>query len=162
MDNTNFIKSLIRFRLKPTDLIYSLIFNFKLFPFKTAIKIPIFIKFGVKYKNCHKGSIILTGDIYTGMVRLGLQDNPNAKKSNSIIILGNNSKLYLGSNLSIASGIKIFTGENAEIHFGNDGYCNANLSIQCNQMIHIGNDAFIGWDVSIRDTDGHPIFENGI
>ena len=41
----------------------SLYFNLKVFPLKTAIKLPILISYDTKIINIHKGSIIINSSI---------------------------------------------------------------------------------------------------
>lgn len=41
---------------------------------------------------------------------------------------------------------------------GNDFYANRNLTIQCEKQILFGDNDLLGWNVSVRDTDGHRIY----
>lgn len=44
------------------------------------------------------------------------------------------------------------------IQIGHNIYCNKNIMISCDKCIQIGNDVLMGWNVAIRDSDGHQIF----
>lgn len=41
---------------------------------------------------------------------------------------------------------------------GTNFNANKNFSIFCNKSISFGNDVLIGWNVSVRDNDGHNIY----
>lgn len=156
------IKNIIHPHKKPWDYAYSLYINIKCFPFSTAIKMPLLVRFGTKIRNCHRGSFVLTEGIEKGTIRIGFPGAAPANKTNTFIDFGNNSKIFLGDNNVIAMGVKIILFDNAEVHIGTNTYLNSNTSLQCEERIDIGRDVFVGWDVRIRDTDGHTIYENGI
>lgn len=50
--------------------------------------------------------------------------------------------------------------DNGELFIGNNFYCNKNCFISCNSLIRIGNDVLMGWNVNIRDSDGHALIRN--
>ena len=45
--------------------------------------------------------------------------------------------------------------------FGNNFVVNKNCSISCDSKITFGKDVLIGWNVIIRDSDGHKIIKDG-
>ena len=52
----------------------SLILNFRLFKFKTALKMPILVNKKTKVKGKKKGIIILPDVVTTGMIQIGFSD----------------------------------------------------------------------------------------
>lgn len=52
----------------------SLILNFRLFKFKTALKMPILVNKKTKVKGIKKGIIILPDVVTTGMIQIGFSD----------------------------------------------------------------------------------------
>ena len=57
---------------KILDLLKTIYFNFRVFPFKTAIKLPVLISRHIKTKNLHKGSIEINSDISRFMIKIGI------------------------------------------------------------------------------------------
>ncbi len=51
--------------------------------------------------------------------------------------------------------------DNGTLEIGSNFYCNKNCFISCSEGIRIGSDNLWGWNVSIRDSDGHTIIHNG-
>lgn len=134
----------------------TLYFNFKYLPFHLAIRLPIWVSRRVRIRK-GKGEIIINGNVYTGMIRIGLDsvgifDN---KKSRSIWqVYGKvifNGKCFLGH------GCKISVGQNASLSFGNNFHCSAETSISTVLNITIGADCLFSWDILIMDTDWHKI-----
>lgn len=160
-DKKESIKRLFFPHIKLRDRIYSFIVNLKLFPLSIAIKMPIYFRRDVKINKSYRGCIEFAGNIYKGMIKIGFSGASNARIENSFFYCDDKSKIYLGENISIARGAKIVVAQGGELHIGNDVYINSNSSIQSESRIDIGADTLIGWNVSIRDTDGHSIYENG-
>lgn len=160
--NKEKIKRMIFPHIKIRDRIYSFFINLKLFPFTTAIKMPIYFRRDVKINRYYRGCIKFTGNIHKGMVKIGFPGAINARIENSIFYCDDKSKIYLGENIEIARGAKIMVFDGGELHIGNNVYANSNFSAQSESKIEIEDDTLIGWNVSIRDTDGHNVFENGI
>ncbi len=48
------------------------------------------------------------------------------------------------------------------LKLGNNSSFNRYGSVSCNNKVTIGNDFLAGWNVSIRDSDNHRIWHNGI
>ena len=68
------------------------------------------------------------------------------------------SKLYIGDNVSLHSGVSLFLdADNATIKIGSNTFINRRTEILSQSKIVIGNDCAISWDVTITDTDYHTI-----
>ena len=59
----------------------------------------------------------------------------------------------------MAEGVNIFV-DGGVLKIGENFYSNRNLLIQCGENVAIGNNVLVGWNVSIRDTDGHLLADN--
>lgn len=136
----------------------TLYFNFRVFKFKDAIKLKIIIhphiKFGQLHKGCinppnsriqfgYKGSVHIPRNIY-GMISFD--------KSAKIVFKG---KATFGEACVIAVN-------HGYLEFGNNFVCNKNVNISCSNKIVFDDNVLVGWNVLIRDTDGHKLFKNGI
>lgn len=149
------LKLLSRVNLK------SIIFNFKYFPFKTAIKLPVLISNNI-YLHKTKGKIIINGPIKTALVQIGygkvgISDFKRARGVWQVF-----GEVVFNGRAFIMHGCKINVGENGQLIFGE----NFNMSTECalvaEKKITIGNNSGISWESLVMDTDFHHIFdENG-
>jgi acetyltransferase-like isoleucine patch superfamily enzyme len=66
-----------------------------------------------------------------------------------------NIALVVGQNCTL-DGVHFAFGENAHAEFGNY-CCFCNAVLLCELEIRIGNHVLLGWNVTIADTDFHPL-----
>lgn len=138
------------------SLIKIIYINFKVLPFKYAIKLPIWISYKTELISL-KGRFIFNSNIRTGMIRIGFDGAGTAKfKATSI---ENNGSIFLGENISIGGGCQICTvSENSELHIGSDVKITSESHIISSKKVIIGNRTIISWDTQIMDTDFHNIY----
>ena len=134
--------------------------NFKVFPFDVAKKLPIRVCWNVKLKILSRNCIQIKSYISNGMIRIGYSGTPFIPKQKSYIYMGKNSKLVFKGKCNFAEGINLYIN-NGELEIGDGVYINRNVQIQCEKNITIGNNSLIGWNVNIRDTDGHIVLCDG-
>lgn len=139
-------------------IIPTIYFNFHYLPFKSAIKLPIFL-----YKPrlvCCKGKIIISGGVKTGMIKLGRNrvslypdggiswDNRGIVEFKGICYIGRNSF--------------ISTGKKGHIVFGDKFVATNSLRVASYCGIEFGNHVLCGWECTFIDTDFHRLtMENG-
>ena len=58
--------------MKISDWMHTLYFNLKVFDFKTAIKLPVYVGSKIAIKNISKGCIIIPENIHRGMISIGV------------------------------------------------------------------------------------------
>lgn len=130
--------------------------NFHYFPFRTAIKTPVFICWRTKLITCG-GEVILPSKIWRGMISfgiydLGIQDSFYSRTlwelSGRLIVKGS-VHIGRGSGISVAKGATLILGENFVI--------TGRSHIVCQKMIQFGNGVLLSWDILIMDTDFHKI-----
>lgn len=135
----------------------TLLFNFKAFNWKMAIKMPVYISYKIKVKEV--GNIDIRCDnIYRGMIRIGFGGS---------FLLGENNKgfwknkghIIFEGKTSLGRGTVIVISETGMISFGNNFEGNANCMYNSNRLIQFGNECLVGWDTTIIDGDGHEIFD---
>lgn len=139
----------------------TVIFNFMVFPFKIALKLPIMIGYNVKVKNVYKNSVEIKSDISPFMIKINVAEGSRAinvtQKRNGYLNFGENGKLIFNGKASFSSG------NSMEIYgtmiFGKNFSCNKNCFISCNKKITIGDDNIFGWNVNVRDSDGHIVYD---
>lgn len=142
------------------DFVYSIYFNFKVLPFNIAIKTPLKVNHKMDLVKCYRGCIEIKGNIYRNMIKIGEVGADFIRKENCSFFCSKEGKLVFDGKATIAEGIKIFI-ENGIVKIGNNAYIGCNTAIQCQKGITIGENFLGGWNLCIRDTDGHPIKKNG-
>lgn len=148
---------------KILDLPKTIYFNFKVFPFKTAIKLPVLISRHIKTKNLHKGSIKINSDISRFMIKIGIGGSEgqigNEKgfwfiQKGAKIIFEGSAGFSKGNSIRVDSGC---------MHIGANFNSNSFCLYHCENKITIGDNVLIGCNVTIRDNDGgHTILYNGL
>lgn len=153
------MKTIIRI-IRQISFMKTLVFNFKYFSFKEAIRLPIFIyKHTLFYKT--KGNIkIKDVPIRTGMIKIGCHNlgTRDIKLERTIIEISGN--VIFHGKCNIGSGSHISVGSNGILTIGNNFSITGNSSIICVKSISFGNDCLISWDNLIMDTDFHKIYNS--
>lgn len=76
---------------------------------------------------------------------------------------GNNNKLIIGKDCYFERGCRmVFTANNGLIHIGNKTTMGLNSAVICHEKgnsIKIGDDVMMSINVIIRNSDGHPIYD---
>lgn len=136
----------------------TLYFNFHYFPFSQAIKLPVILK-KVRLISL-KGEVIIQSDkIKTGMVRIGgMGRNSWCQNPVSKLDFMGGRLIFYGECL-FTSGIHIRVHKDALLEIGNKVLSASNLNLLCYYHVKLGNSVKLGWDVTIMDTDYHPIVD---
>jgi acetyltransferase-like isoleucine patch superfamily enzyme len=138
----------------------TLILNFLVFPFKTAIRFPVLIGYDVKISRIYKNCITINSDISPFMIKINIVNGSDAinvaNKRNGYLTVGKNGKLIFNGKANFSSGnsMEIY----GTLIFGKNFSCNKNTFISCNKKIVIGDNNLFGWNVNIRDSDGHLVY----
>lgn len=157
------MKSLFKKILFLRNLPKTLYVNFKAFPFKIAWKFPVFCGVHTSIRGLKKGSIRLeTSNIKKVVVTLGLDAFKGTmlggkKHKHSYISFAAGSKLVCKGKCGFASGNTIVLSKNAELIMGSDFSSNVLCNFFVYKKVEFGDDCFCGWNVSVRDGDGHFI-----
>lgn len=135
-------------------------FNFRVFPFQVALKLPVLIAYNVKVKNTHKNCIQINSDIMRFMIKVNIDKgsdgvNPTLN-TNGYFDIRKKGKLVFQGNATFSSGISIRI-DKGTVDVGANFSCNKNCFIACSESITIGEDVLLGWNVNIRDSDGHSV-----
>lgn len=143
--------------------IKTIYFNFRCFDLKNAIIMPVIVSYKVKLIGIKRGCILIkTSDKKRFMIKIGFNGSFFVSNATSSLCIRENGKMVFNGNAVFGEGINIFLNGGV-LDIGNNFYANRNLLIQCEKKIKIGNDCLIGWNVSIRDTNGnHTVIKNGI
>lgn len=143
------------------DLPISIYVNYKCLPLEKARKLPIQVKWNTRIKNITRGSIdIDSKNLYRKMIRIGYQGGRFIHVGRTFIDIVNGGKLIFMGSAIIADGAAFFI-DGGTVLIGDNFYSNRNLQIHCEKKITIGHENLFGWNVAIRDNDGHPVFIDG-
>lgn len=139
----------------------TILFNFKVFPFKIAIKLPVLISSKVETPDLYKDCIIINSDISRFMIKINVNDGSNGincgNTESGYFSIKKEGRVIFNGKANFATGISIRV-DRGNLTFGKNFTANRNCFFSCTENIKIGNDVLVGWNVNIRDTDGHPIF----
>lgn len=155
------IRSIIRLS-KDVDIIRTIYWNFRFFPFEIARKAPLFLGYNVDIINAKGGKICINSDeIQRGMIKIGITPFPTfpSKGLRSMIRFQGNSTITFGKDVSLMKGCSLVATYGGKITFGNDILINQHLLIYCNSSIEICNHVRIGWRVQIYDTPVHCVID---
>lgn len=137
----------------------SLVINLRLFGM-AGIKIPILVANNVKCKGLRRGAIEIANPKPCSVI-LGFDGVQGIQAhKNGYLIIGKQGKILFKGTAFFASGISIRV-ERGLCSLGDKFSCNKNVFLSCSEGIDVGDDVLVGWDVSIRDSDGHRIIDNG-
>lgn len=140
--------------------IRSIYFNFKLFPFKQAVKMPILL-FGkcdinigqngkIKFDSIKNFASMIIGNSFTGLERY------NSRNSRTYISICGTINVS-GVKQAIGNGCKIVVDSGAELILGDHVVINNLTKIACQKKISIGDLSSISWECQIFDTNFHYI-----
>lgn len=139
------------------DLPKTLYVNFKGLEFKEAIKFPIKVSHKVKVGKLYRGCFKFNSPLKRSMVKLGYHGTTFISENKSYLSV-DNGVIVFSNDVTLGEGFSICV-ENGYIEFEEKFYANKNFQIQSEEKIIIGRNCLIGWNVSIRDTDGHNVYE---
>lgn len=138
------------------SLIPSIIFNFKILPFRQAIKLPIWV-YKIRLLS-HSGTIFIESDhIYPGMIQLGFPRC--ATYPNNGITLRNRGKVVFKGKCRIGNDCYIIVGKQGNLTIGDDFKANAGIKLVSECSITFGNHTRLGWGCIIMDTNFHPLYD---
>lgn len=139
-------------------------FNFKVLPVRQAIKLPYVVSFRVKLSGINRKNFLTNAKkLSTGSMRIGFGDSITSRRESpkSLLCVKCGGMIQVGKNLGLSQGCVICVN-NAKLVIGNKFRCNYSTTIDCSDTdIEIGNNVVFGWNVTIKNSDGHYVLENG-
>lgn len=138
--------------------------NFICFNLKTAIHLPIFIDYKTRVKGLYKGCITIKAKPKFALIKYawGHGSYGNMCNSKSYIIFNGKGKIIFEGNAQFAMGATLRTDKNGIISFGRNFSANQNFSVFSNTSTQFGNNCITGWNVNLRDSDGHDIIMENV
>ena len=141
-------------------------FNFRTFDFKTAIHLPVLVGYNVKVLETHKESI--TFKLKEGrklsifLVRFGFggpRGIPSYGRSELCLEKGGHVEFQGSASFGRGSSLRV----SGNLIVGNHLSTSKNSFISCSAKgSRFGDDVMFGWNVHVRDSDGHTVYKDGI
>jgi acetyltransferase-like isoleucine patch superfamily enzyme len=131
-------------------------FNFRYFPIRKAIRLPVLISHRVWLKTL-SGKVILS-EYKTGLIEIGFGDVGIFDQQRSRTIWQVSGVVEFKGKAHIGHGSKISVS--GKLTLGSDFYITAESSIVAQKEISIGENVLVSWDSLIMDTDFHKIFDS--
>lgn len=129
--------------------------NFKLLPFKQAIRFPILIYGDVVFRSLNGRIIINSENIRPGMIIMG--DYSWYPGYISPVILTIDGEMIIKGGIHIGMGAYILVAKNAILTIGEDSLVGSNTKIMCFDSITLGEHCIITWETQFTDTSFHYI-----
>lgn len=143
-------------KLFSLNIVKTLYVNFYYFPFKTALKFPIFIYGNVKLSQI-AGKITVNTPVRSGLLTIGKQNIGTLDHKHVRSIWEVRGEVILDGKVSLGSGSRISVASDAVLRFGDNFSISGNSSLVCQKDISFGNDCLLSWDILIMDSDFHKI-----
>ena len=144
------------------NLAKTLYFNFRVFDFKTAIKLPVWLYGHIRLEGLHRGCVVLQR-IKMGGVKMGggWETDVFGRFNRYISVLRLQGKLVLGNDIAMQQGVVLSVSKNAILRIGNNSAFNERVTIHSKVSITINDNCRIGWNVQIFDTGFHYMINKG-
>jgi acetyltransferase-like isoleucine patch superfamily enzyme len=154
------IKRIIQEISKIFSIVKSIYINFKYLPFEYAKHLPLLVHWSTKMFI--KDSKILFDTIpHRFIFQFGVESSPDVPENKVTRITLVQSTLSFSGKypVKIRRGSTI-SGTQSVIQIGGNVFINSNLYLKTSKKIVIGNDVMLGYNVSLRDSDGHSFNES--
>jgi len=155
------IKSFIKNGIKKGVFLWSvnwiktIYFNFKMFPFSVAKKLPVYFYGSVKFSNL-SGKIRIEGDIKSAMVGFG-QSYEKSTRSRGISELHLAGTLLFKGHVQLGKDYLLYIHKNAYCEFGHLASIASNSKVICYEKIILKTHARLGSEAQIIDTNFHRL-----
>lgn len=152
------IKKVFRLSLSLPKTIY---FNFCLFEIKTAFKLPILVDYKTKFYALHRNTVVLNTKATFGMIKIGWGEGAIGNECNrfSYWTIKENCKVIFDGKAHFARGVSLRADNEGQIIFGKNFTANQNFFCASNTSINFGANILAGWNIHVRDGDGHTIYD---
>lgn len=134
----------------------SIYLNFKVLPFKEAVRLPLLVRYNTVLSSC-SGIVTMQGGAKTGSVKIGFGHVGCFDKKYERSIWEVSGKLLFEGRASFGHGSRILVGDNGTLCVGDKFVNTAGITIICFLNIRIGKNVLTSWETLIMDTDFHKI-----
>lgn len=135
------------------NIVKTIFVNYKVLPLRIAWKLPIYVYGKVIFKSL-SGKVIFSGDIHTGMIKIGKNDF-YVKTSIPLTCWTINGTLKFNGPFKFLNGGYLCISKKGNLEFGENGFIGSDYKIMCFDKIKIGNQLEATYSAQIYDTSYH-------
>jgi len=133
----------------------TLYFNYKMFPYQTAKKLPVYFYGKVKFNDL-SGSITITGTIKKAMIGFG-QDYELMKTSKGTAELTLRGSLLFDGHIQFGKDYFVYVGPKGTLQMRHLSSLGNSGKIICYEKITFGTHSRIGFESIVMDSTSHAI-----
>lgn len=133
----------------------TLYFNFKMFPYGIAKKLPVYFYGPIKFGSLN-GTVSIDSPIKRGMIGFGQKFEKMTKSKGTAEFILNGILVFKG-HAHFGKDVFFCIEKDAYCEFGFMGCLGSDVKLVCTNKIVIGNWAGIGYESQIIDTNSHPM-----
>lgn len=107
--------------------------------------------------------IVEKKNLSTASMRIGFGDSANGcrESKKGLIRIVNGGKIILKGTVGLSQGVVLLVN-NSSLVLGDHFRCNYSTTLDCtDENIVFGNDVVLGWNVTVKNNDGHTVIQNG-
>lgn len=149
----------------PSAVWNTIYLNWRCFPIKKAVRLPILCGRHIVIKDIYRGCIECPNRF--AIVRLGAEEGSfhlHKGMASYLSVKGNGTnggKIKFNGKCVFYSKFHIHVSANGRMEIGDNFYANTGLIMSCGHRVTIGDECMVGWNVTIIDGDGHSIMYKG-
>ena len=132
--------------------------NFQYLRWKDAVKLPIVICRGARFRSI-RGGLVFNCPVKFGLLRIGSRSTRIVDGKYERTLFCNEGKIFVNGYTWLGVGCRIIVYKCAELHLGENLKITGRTTIICRKSIEIGPDCLFSWDIQIKDTDFHKIYD---
>lgn len=151
-------------RLLSYNLLKTVYINLRIFPFRTALKLPLQIGWRVDFRNVYQGCVTIDEGVAVKhfMIKIGITPFPmiSTKSDYTLIRFAKDGRISFGDDVLIYNGVCLITSEGGHIHIGSDCLINQRTKVYSQKKVTIGDHCRIGWECQVLDSDCHLVYND--
>lgn len=132
-------------------------FNFKMFPYEIAVKLPVFFYGKVKFQSL-KGSVQIDSPIERGMIGFGkkFEKQSVSKGISEVCVKG---KIVFKGRALFGKDYFIYVEKDAILQIGSMSGMGSNTKLICMNKIILGDHVRISYETQLMDSNFHQMFD---
>lgn len=138
----------------------SIFFNFRHLPFRQAVKLPFYVRYGTKVNIKGKVKLEETSSLKMAMIVIGSHEsNVSDPNHTTCLSVQKGGELIFQETAHIGLGTKIHVHKGARMYLGDNFAVSANSSFVCYKSMVMGQDIQFSWGCQVMDSDTHHIYD---
>lgn len=136
----------------------TILFNFKYFGLKDAIKFPVHVYHRVELKNT-EGEIVINSPLRSGMIAIGFPGMAEFPDKSTGTLWNVTGRVVFEGPVFLGFGMNIDVQDEGELVIGKNTIFVGGSTIRARKRIVFGDDCMCSWECLFMDTDFHPIID---